>query len=408
MSSSRNSPYVLVASKNERTLHFPVKLLVNNQIVETTTLIDSGATGNFLDLGLLSLANFPLQRLPKPIQAYNVDGSTNRKGTILWKTKVPVLPFQKTNGLELMIVSLGRRQIILGMPWLKTQNPRIDWKANTLSFSSSPTLETDDHTTPQQYLLHWLRLDADQELTKRFSQRYSPGDAEPLSECLPQAEECINNTTTKEVVIPDWCKDFEDVFSEKTHDCLPPHRSYDHTIELKPSFVPKVAKVNALNPMEREACKNFIDEHLKTGRIVPSKSPQAAPFFFVSKKDGGLRPCQDYRYLNSHTVRNAYPLPLIPELIDDMKDSTLFTKFDVRWGYNNVRIMEDDQWKGAFITPFGLFEPTVMFFGFCNDPPTFQTFMNSIFADMIAERWLKIYIDDLGIHTKGDLALHYE
>jgi hypothetical protein len=92
-----------------------------NQIVETTTLIDSGATGNFLDLGLLSLANFPLQRLPKPIQAYNVDGSTNRKGTILWKTKIPVLPFQKTNGLELMIVSLGRRQIILGMPWLKTK-----------------------------------------------------------------------------------------------------------------------------------------------------------------------------------------------------------------------------------------------------------------------------------------------
>jgi hypothetical protein len=221
-------------------------------------------------------------------------------------------------------------------------------------------------------------------------------------------EECINNATTKEVVIPDWCKDFEDVFSEKTHDRLPPHRSYDHTIELKPSFVPKVAKVYALNPMEREACKNFIDEHLKTGRIVPSKSPQAAPFFFVSKKDGGLRPCQDYRYLNSHTVRNAYLLPLIPELIDDMKDSTLFTKFDVRWGYNNVRIKEDDQWKGAFITPFGLFEPTVIFFGFCNGPPTFQTFMNSIFADMITERWLKIYIDDLGIHTKGDLALHHE
>jgi hypothetical protein len=160
--------------------------------------------------------------------------------------------------------------------------------------------------------------------------------------------------------------------------------------------------------MEREACRAFVDEHLKTGRIVPSKSPQAAPFFFVSKKDGGLCPCQDYRYLNSHTIRNAYPLPLIPELIDDMKDSTLFTKFDVRWGYNNVRIKEEDQWKGAFITPFGLFKPTVMFFGFCNGPPTFQTFMNSIFADMIAERWLKIYIDDLGIHTKGDLALHHE
>jgi hypothetical protein len=305
-----------------------------------------------------------------------------------------------------MIVSLGRRQIILGMPWLKTQNPHIDWKANTLSLPASPG--ADDRITPQRYLLHWLGLDIDQELSRLHARQYSPGNVVPLSECLPQMTEHINNTTTKEVVIPDWCKDFEDVFSEKTHDRLPPHRSYDHTIELKDSFVPKAAKIYALNPTEREACKAFVDEHLKTGRIVPSKSPQAAPFFFVSKKDGGLRPCQDYRYLNSHTVRNAYPLPLIPELIDDMKDSTLFTKFDVRWGYNNVRIKEEDQWKGAFITPFGLFEPTVMFFGFCNGPPTFQTFMNSIFADMIVERWLKIYIDDLGIHTKGDLTLHHE
>ena len=90
-----------------------------------------------------------------------------------------------------------------------------------------------------------------------------------------------------------------------------------------------------------------------------------------------------------------------------MKDSTLFTKFDIQWSYNNIHIREEDQWKVAFITPFGLFEPTVMFFGFCNAPLTFQVFMNHIFADMITERWLKIYMDDLGIHTKDDLELHH-
>jgi hypothetical protein len=151
-----------------------------------------------------------------------VDGSTNRKGIILWKTKIPVLPFQKTNGLELMIVSLGRRQIILGMPWLKAQNPRIDWQANTLSFPSSPVPISDEHMTPQRYLLRWLGLDVDQELSRRYSQRYSSGDDVPLSECLLQTPEHINNATTKEVIIPDWCRDFEDVFSEKTHDRLPP------------------------------------------------------------------------------------------------------------------------------------------------------------------------------------------
>ena len=220
------------------------------------------------------------------------------------------------------------------------------------------------------------------ELASLFSQQYSSEDDASLREHLPQKNlycEQLNKITLStelaqaskipDQTIPDWCSDLEDIFSEKTHNVLPPHRPYDHTIDLKPSFVPKIAKVYPLNPKEQEACKAFIDEHLKTGQIVPSKSPQAAPFFFVAKKDSSLHPCQDYRYLNFHTVRNAYPLPLIPELIDDMKDSTVFTKFDVQWGFNNIRIREEDQWKGAFITPFGLFEPTVMFFGFCNGPP---------------------------------------
>ena len=180
------------------------------------------------------------------------------------------------------------------------------------------------------------------ELLSLFSQRYSSEDDASLCEHLPQKDldcEHLNKITlstelaqaskTPDQKIPDWCSDLKDVFSEKTHNILPPHQSYNHTIDLKPSFVPKITKVYPLNPKEQEACKAFIDEHLKTGRIVPSKSPQATPFFFVAKKDGSLRPCQDYRYLNSHTVRNAYPLPLIPELIDDMKDSMIFTKFDI-------------------------------------------------------------------------------
>ena len=136
-------------------------------------------------------------------------------------------------------------------------------------------------------------------------------------------------TKSQDATLPDWCKDFEDMFSKKTHEKLPPHRPYDHVINLKPSFTPKITKVYPLNPQEMETCKVFVEEHLKTGHIIPSKSPQVSPFFFVPKKDGTLCPCQDYRYLNSHTIWNAYPLPLIPELIDDMKDSTLFTKFNI-------------------------------------------------------------------------------
>ena len=201
----------------------------------------------------------------------------------------------------------------------------------------------------------------------------------------------------KEIPVSNFCEDFTDVFSDKTYNVLLPHRPFDHTIKLKDSFFPKIAKVYPLNPAERDTCKEFIDEYLKTGWIVPSKSPQAAPSFFGTKKNGTLHPCQDYCYLNCHTIHNRYPLPLIPELIDDMKNSTLLTKFNAPWGYNNIHIREEDQWKATFITPFGIYKPTVMFLGFYNTLLTFQAFMNHIFSDMVTEKWLKIYMDDLGI-----------
>jgi len=91
---------------------------------------------------------------------------------------------------------------------------------------------------------------------------------------------------------------------------------------------------------------------------------------------------QDYRYLNKGTIKNNYPLPLIPELIDCIGDAKVFTKLDLRWGYNNVWIKEGDEWKAAFTCQDGAFEPLVMFFGLCNSPGTFQARMNEIFHDM--------------------------
>ena len=142
----------------------------------------------------------------------------------------------------------------------------------------------------------------------------SPHEYLPQEDSLDESIQKITLSTqlvqddqTTKVSLPEWCKDFADLFSEKTYELLPPHRPYDHTINLKPSFIPKITKVYPLNSKERETCHAFIDEHIKTGHIIPSKSPQAAPFFFVPKKDGSLCPCQDYHYLNSHTVWNAYP-----------------------------------------------------------------------------------------------------
>ena len=97
--------------------------------------------------------------------------------------------------------------------------------------------------------------------------------------------------------------------------------------------------------------------------------------------------------------KNKNVSPLITQIIDRLSRCTKFTMLDIRWGYNNIQIKEVDEWKGAFLTPEGLFEPTVMFFGLTNSPTTFQTMMNAIFRREVGEGWLSVYMDDMAIHT---------
>ena len=162
-------------------------------------------------------------------------------------------------------------------------------------------------------------------------------------------------------------------------------------------------KLYNLTLEECEQQKLFIKENLKKGYIWPSRSPMASPFFFVNKKDGKLRPTQDYRYLNQWTIKNAYPLPLILEIIDKIKASGVkyFTKFDVWWGFNNICIKGSDQWKVAFKTNLRLYKPMVMFFGLCNSPLTFQAMMNDTLKDEIKEGFCIVYIDDILIFAKN-------
>jgi hypothetical protein len=145
----------------------------------------------------------------------------------------------------------------------------------------------------------------------------------------------------------------------------------------------------------------FLEEALATGRIRQSKSPLGAPVFFIKKKYGKLHMVQDYQALNVITRKNLYPLPLIDNLIHRLKDTCYFTKLDVRWGYNNVHICEGDEWKAAFRTNRGLFEPLVMYFSLTNSPATFQTMMNDIIQDLITEGVVSMYLNDILIFTNS-------
>ena len=141
---------------------------------------------------------------------------------------------------------------------------------------------------------------------------------------------------------------------------------------------------------------------MRKGYIRLSKFPQTLPVFFIGKKDGSKRMVMDYCNLNDQTIKNNYPLPLITELIDNMGSKKVFTKMDLRWGFNNIRIKERDEWKGAFTMYIGSFEPTVMFFRMTNSPATFQAMMNEILRDLINEGKVTAFMDDVLIGTETE------
>jgi hypothetical protein len=154
-----------------------------------------------------------------------------------------------------------------------------------------------------------------------------------------------------------------------------------------------------MSPEEQRELDTFLEEALATGRIWHLKLPIGAPVFFIKKKDGKLHFVQDYCALNLITRKNRYPLLLIDDLIHQLKGAKYFTKLDVHWGYNNVRIKEGDEWKAAFRTNHGLFKPLVMYFGLTNSPVTFQMMINKIFENLITQGVTSIYLDDILIFT---------
>ena len=151
--------------------------------------------------------------------------------------------------------------------------------------------------------------------------------------------------------MPEWLHKYGDVFSKNKSERMPIWKLYDHAIDfVEGTILSKPAKVYLLSLVERNSLDIWIDEELRKGYIQPSTSPIAVPFFFVKKHNRSLQPVIDYRALNRITIKNRYLIPRIAELIKSLSKASIFTKIDLRWGYNNVHIKEEDKWKTAFIT----------------------------------------------------------
>ena len=177
---------------------------------------------------------------------------------------------------------------------------------------------------------------------------------------------------------------------------MPIWKLYDHVIDfVKDTMFSKLAKVYLLSLVERNSLNMWIDEELRKRYIWLSTSPTVALFFFVKKYNRSLQSVIDYRALNGITIKNCYPIPRLADLIESLSKASIFTKIDLRWGYNNVYIKEEDEWKIVFITRWGLFEATVIYFGFSNVLATFQSMMNDILEDLIYIQLVIVYLNDI-------------
>jgi hypothetical protein len=142
-----------------------------------------------------------------------------------------------------------------------------------------------------------------------------------------------------------------------------------------------------------------LKELLDPGLICPSVSSWGAPVIFIRKKDGSWRLCIDCRQLNKAAINNQYPLPRIDDLFDQMKGATVFSKIDLRSGYHQLRIKEDDVPKTTLKTRFGHYALTVFPFGLTNAPGVFMSLVNRVFREYL-DKFIQVFIDDILIYSR--------
>ncbi|CAK5277769.1 unnamed protein product [Mycena citricolor] len=301
-------------------------------------LLDSGCSTCCIDTDYMQAEKLDIQQLLQPIVACNADNTENisRQITHYVDLRIRIGPHVETH--TFLLTCLGKAWIFIGLDWLMEHNPEVDWQEQTMRFSQCPErchmrghkehqamidmdaidLDTDapDMEEGESVLLVNFGKEVDLRLKEMPAQKFAE-EAEKEKERMTKGK------------ITDQYREFVKVFAKELFDLLPDRRAWDHAIELKPGSKAVDCKVYPLLQNEQVKLDEFLQENLSSGRIRPSKSPMASAFFFVKKKDGLLRPVQDYRKLNEMTIRNQYLLPLISELVHNLCGAKFFTKLDI-------------------------------------------------------------------------------
>src|SRR3954469_25446537 len=336
--------------------------------VPATVLFDSGASHSFMSEAFALSHNFAMEKMNPPMVVRTPTGHCHT-------SKIVPHTIVEVEGIKFLaspiILKSSTIDLILGMYWLKLHDAAL-YCGNKSVRLFHPSGEIVNHTTR-------VTQDAETQIYMMNALNASPLDG-------------IENVPI--------VRDFPDVFPEELPG-IPPVREVEFVIDLKPSTVPNAKRPYKMPPHHLLELKKEIDMALHKGFIRPSSSTWGAPSLFVKKSNGTNRLVQDYRPINQATIQNKYPLPRINDLYDQLAGSIVFSKLDLRLGYHQIRVCEEDIPKTAFITRYGSYEYTVMSFGLTNAPATFSRLMNYIFMEYL-DKFVVVYLDDILVYSKND------
>ncbi|GJR20242.1 putative reverse transcriptase domain-containing protein [Tanacetum coccineum] len=292
-----------------------------------------------------------------------------------------------------MPVELGSFDAIIGMDWLAKYQAiivcaekivRIPWGNETL------IVHDNESNQGHETRLHIISYSKTQEYMLKGC---------PVFLAHVTTNEVEDKSEKKRLEDVPIVRDFPEVFPEDLSG-LPPTRQVEFQIDLIPGAAPVARAPYRLAPSEMKELLEQLKELSNKGFIRPSSSPWGAPVLFVKKKDGSFRMCIDYRELNKLTVKNRYPLPRIDDLFDQLQGSSVYSKIDLRSGYHQLRVREEDIPKIAFKTRYGHYEFQVMPFGLTNAPAVFMDLMNRVCKPYL-DKFVIVFIDDILIYSKN-------
>lgn len=376
------SAHALTGTDSPSTIRLPVQ--VGNQVM--LLLLDSGSTHSFINKNFadsIGVSTVPIPAVPVKVANGQYIACDQLVPQFQWQCQGN--SFQT----DLRVLELGAYDGVLGMDWLSCFSPmNCHWRDNYISFQYKG----------KQIKLQGISTTAESSLQQMEISELHQLQATNDIWAMAVVETTQEPTTTTELpgCITTLLTEFSDVFSEPQG--LPPHRQYDHAVTLEAGAQPPNTKPYRYSPLQKDEIERQVQEMLRSGVIMHSMSPYAAPVLLVKKKDGTWRFCIDYRRLNMVTIKNKFPLPIVDELLDELAGAAFFSKLDLRAGYHQIRMREEDEEKTAFKTHHGHFQFRVMPFGLTNAPATFQCLMNTIFAEF-TRKFVIVFLDDILVYS---------